>query len=169
MKTLLLLCLAITSLSSSYAAQGKSHKTLTKAQPKKAKNNAGTKILNTAIDLVTSIKRIQVNYSENNGTFLPGYLETPGFIGTFKPSLGYTFGSQKDIRQRAASNGWLTLFPDFNQQYSETTNRVLDVSADLEIINDLNIDITGGRVYSENTTQNFRVEDFYEGWKNDFE
>lgn len=57
------------------------------------------------------VKRIQVNYSENNGTFLPGYLRTPGIVGTMKPTLGYTFGSQRDIRQLAARNGWLTVFP----------------------------------------------------------
>ena len=30
----------------------------------------------TVIDLLTSVKRIQLNYSENNGSFLPGYLQT---------------------------------------------------------------------------------------------
>ena len=41
------------------------------------------------------VKRIQLGYTENNGTFLPGYLQTPGFVGTLKPTVGYTFGSQK--------------------------------------------------------------------------
>ena len=130
------------------------------AQNGPAKKGAGSKILDGAIDLLTAVKRIQINYTENNGSFLPGYLRTPGFIGTFKPTLGYTFGSQRDIRDLAARNGWLTVFPDFNQQYNETTNRILDISADVELIKDLNIDLTGGRTYSENTTQNFRVEDF---------
>jgi cell surface protein SprA len=130
------------------------------AQNGTAKKGAGSKILDGAIDLLTAVKRIQINYTENNGSFLPGYLRTPGFIGTFKPTLGYTFGSQRDIRDLAARNGWLTVFPDFNQQYNETTNRILDISADVELIKDLNIDLTGGRTYSENTTQNFRVEDF---------
>ncbi|MBR9915406.1 MAG: cell surface protein SprA, partial [Algicola sp.] len=121
--------------------------------------SGGNKILNGAIDLLTSVKRVQINYTENNGSYLPGYLKTPGFIGTFKPTLGYTFGSQRDIRDLAARNGWLTVFPNFNQQYSETTNKVLDLSADVELIKDLNIDLTGGRVYSENLTQNFNTTD----------
>ena len=130
------------------------------AASKKKKGSAGTKILNGAIDLLTSVKRIQVNYSENNGTYLPGYLPTPGFIGTLRPTLGFTFGSQRDIRQLSAENGWLTGFPDFNQQYTEVTTRILDISANLEPVRDLEIDITGNRTYSENLTQNFRVEDF---------
>ena len=124
-----------------------------------SKSGAGTKLLNGAIDLLTSVKRIQINYSENNGTFLPGYLRTPGFIGTLKPTFGYTFGSQRDIRDIVARNGWLTVYPEFNQQYTEVTNRILDVSANVELIKDLKIDLTGSRTYSENFTENFRVED----------
>ncbi|OIQ29421.1 MAG: cell surface protein SprA [Bacteroidetes bacterium MedPE-SWsnd-G2] len=113
------------------------------------------KAFNTMVDLLTMVKRVQVNYSENNGSYLPGYLRTPGFIGTLKPSFGYTFGSQADIREKVARNGWLTVFPEFNQQYTEVTNRVLDLSANIEVIKDLKIDLTGGRVYSENSTENF--------------
>ncbi|GAA0735364.1 cell surface protein SprA [Gaetbulibacter jejuensis] len=124
-----------------------------------SKTGAGTKILNAGIDLLTSIKRIQINYTENNGTFLPGYLRTPGFVGTLKPTFGYTFGSQRDIRDVVARNGWLTVFPEFNQQYMATTNKILDLAANMEPINDLKIDFTGSRTYSESMTENFRVED----------
>ncbi|WP_188649584.1 T9SS outer membrane translocon Sov/SprA [Yeosuana aromativorans] len=123
----------------------------------KRKSKGVTKILNAGIDVLTSIKRIQFNYSENNGTFLPGYLPTPGFIGTLKPTLGYTFGSQSDIRYLAARNGWLTVFPEFNQQYTETHTKQLDVSANLEPVNDLKIDLIGNRAYYENYNENYRV------------
>ncbi len=120
-----------------------------------SKPSIGTRAFNTAIDIITMVKRIQINYTENNGTFLPGYLQTPGFIGTLKPSVGYTFGSQRDIRDMVARNGWLTVFPEFNEQYLENTTRVLEVSANIEIITDLKIDLNGGRTYSQNITQNF--------------
>lgn len=126
-------------------------------QPK-IKNQSVTKLLNAGVDILTSIKRIQLNYSENNGTFLPGYLQTPGFIGTLKPTTGFTFGSQSDIRYLAARRGWLTLFPDFNQQYTTTNTKQLDVSASLEPVSDLKIDIVGNRTYYENYTENFRVD-----------
>ena len=105
------------------------------------------------------VKRLQIGYTENNGTFLPGYLPTPGFIGTLKPSLGYTFGSQRDIRDLAARNGWLTVFPEFNQQFTTVTNKSLDVSANLEPMRDLKIDLVGNRIYSENTSENFNASD----------
>ena len=124
------------------------------------KLSVGKKAYNTMIDVVTMVKRIQFNYSENNGTFLPGYMPTPGFIGTLKPTVGYTFGSQSDIRSLAARNGWLTNFPDFNQQYTEVQNKSLDYAVNIEPMRDLKIDLTGNRTYAENYTENFRVEDY---------
>ncbi|WP_366663755.1 cell surface protein SprA [Winogradskyella sp.] len=125
-----------------------------------SKKSTGKKIGNAFLDVLTMIKRVNINYVENNGTFLPGYLNTPGFIGTARPSLGFTFGSQRDIRQRVAQNGWLTLFPEFNQQYTENTDRRLDFTANLEPMRDLKIDLIGSRNYQENFAENFRVEDF---------
>ena len=116
-------------------------------------------VLKSFINLITTVKRIQVNYSENNGSFLPGFLDTPGFIGSFTPSIGYVFGSQKDIRYLAARNGWLTVFPEFNQQFSSTNNANLSFSANIVPINDLKIDLTGGRTYAENITESFNTLD----------
>ena len=130
--------------------------------PSNQRSNSNSKkfsFKNTVVDFLTSVKRIQVNYSENNGSFLPGYLQTPDFIGSFRPTLGYVFGSQRDIRYLAARNGWLTVFPDFNQQYTEVTNKNLTFSANLSPIKDLKIDLTGGRTYSENLTENFNTTD----------
>ncbi len=124
----------------------------------KSKNKPGTTLLNAGIDIITSIKRVQINYSENNGTFLPGYTRTPGFIGTLKPSFGFTFGSQSDIRQEAARRGWLTVFQEFNQQFAQTHSEQLDISASLEPVRDLKIDISGNKTYFENFAENYRID-----------
>tara|TARA_R110002049_G_scaffold17238_4_gene67407 strand:- start:918 stop:8060 length:7143 start_codon:yes stop_codon:yes gene_type:complete len=127
------------------------------SKPPKAKNQSVTKLLNAGVDILTLIKRIQLNYSENNGTFLPGYTQTPGFVGTLKPTFGFTFGSQSDVRYLAARRGWLTVFPEFNQQYTATNTKQFDYSANLEPVKDLKIDIVGNRAYYENYTENYRV------------
>ena len=129
------------------------------AKPPKVKNQSVTKILNAGVDILTSIKRVQINYLENNGTFLPGYTQTPGFIGTLKPTLGFTFGGQSDVRDLAARRGWLTYFPEFNQQYTTTNTKQFDFSANLEPVKDLKIDIVGNRAYYENYTENFNVNE----------
>lgn len=121
--------------------------------------STGDKAVNTVIGLVTSIKRIKFNYQENQGIFLPGYTQSIGFIGTLRPSTAFTFGSQAEIREEAARKGWLTLYPEFNEQYTEVENRQMDVQVNLEPLNDLTIDINGNRLYSENYAENYIVED----------
>jgi cell surface protein SprA len=125
-----------------------------KARPKKS-----SKLRNFGVGLLTSAKRVQVNYSENNGTFLPGYLPTPGFLGSVKPTFGYTLGSQRDVRRIAAENGWLTTFEDFNQQYTETYNQNIDFSVNLEPVKNLKIDLTGGKTKASNLTETFNTID----------
>ena len=74
------------------------------------------------IGVLTSVKNIQINYTENQGTALPGFLPSIGFFGTAKPSLGFAFVSQDDIRFEAAKNGWLTSYPEFNLNYTQTVS-----------------------------------------------
>ena len=81
------------------------------------------------VDILTSIKRIQASYNENNGNVLPGYLPSVGFAGGLRPTLGYTLGSQADIRYESARQGWLTGFPNFNQPFTKIHNNRLTVSA----------------------------------------
>ncbi len=119
----------------------------------------GDKAVNTLIGLLTSIKKIQFNYQENNGIFLPGYTPSIGFIGTLKPTAGFTFGSQAEVRDLAARKGWLTIYPEFNEQYTEVENRQLDAQVNIELIPDLKIDLNGSRVYAENYAENYIVED----------
>jgi cell surface protein SprA len=120
--------------------------------------DGGDKAMNTLIGLLTSVRKIQFNYQENNGIFLPGYIPSIGFIGTLKPTAGFTFGSQAEIRDLAARKGWLTLYPEFNEQYTEVESRQLDVQANVELLPDLKIDINGSRIYSENYAENYIVE-----------
>ncbi len=123
------------------------------------KLSTGDKGLNVLIDVVTMVKKIQINYQENKGTFLPGYLPSVGFIGTLKPTTGFTFGSQRDVRAEAARKGWLTLYPEFNEQYTEVESSQLDIQAGVELIPGLKIDLTGSRIYSENYSENYINED----------
>ncbi len=116
------------------------------------------KALNTGIGLATALKRIQFNYQEDNGIYLPGYTQSIGFTGTLRPTAGFVFGSQQEVRELAARNGWLTLFQDFNQQYREVENRRFDAQARIGLIPDLEIDLNFNRIYQESYQENFRVD-----------
>ncbi len=110
------------------------------------------------VDLLSSIKRVQFNYSENNGKVIPGYLPNIGFIGTLDPSFGFTFGSQADIRYEVAKKGWLTNFPNFNEPFVQVHNNKLNVSAQINPMKDLTINLNAESNFSNNLSENYLIE-----------
>ena len=109
------------------------------------------------IGVLTSVKNIQIDYVENRGTVLPGYTPSIGFFGTAKPTLGFAFGSQDDVRYEAARNGWLTDYPEFNQSYTEVTNKTLNFTANIDLFPDFKIDLNANRTYADNFSEQFNV------------
>ncbi|MBB1193610.1 cell surface protein SprA [Flavobacterium sp. SOK18b] len=149
-------------------------KTSTKAapKPKTGPPKPGEKIVNTNVaaatakkgpfvdgllGVLTSVKNIQVNYTHNSGTVLPGYTPGLGFLGSSRPSLGFIFGSQDDIRFEAAKKGWLTNYPDFNQNYTQVDNKILKATANVDLFPDMKIDLTFDRALSQNDSEQYDV------------
>ncbi len=126
-------------------------------KPEVAPQNNANKGYNTFVNIVTGIKTFQVNYRNSRGIFLPGYLPSVGFMGTARPTFGFTLGFQDEIRYMAAERGWLTLFQNFNQQYTAVETEQLDAQATLDLLPDLTIELTGRKNYSENFSENYRV------------
>ena len=124
--------------------------------PQPAKNNP---FVDGLIGVLTSVKNIQMSYTYNSGTILPGYTPGVGFLGSSKPSLGFVFGIQDDVRYEAAKNGWLTNYPDFNQNYSQVTNEMFKMTANIDLLPDLKIDLSMDKAYSENFSEQYDVTD----------
>jgi len=120
--------------------------------------SAGERSYNALVTVLTSLRRLTFNYQENRGTYLPGYLPKVGVAGTLKPSTGFIFGSQSDIRHEAARRGWLTLFPEFNDQFTQVLDKQLDIQANVELLPDLTIDLNANRIHSESLSENFMVD-----------
>ncbi|WP_316735264.1 cell surface protein SprA [Pedobacter aquatilis] len=112
------------------------------------------------INLLTSIKNVNLNYVQTKGTFLPGYLPTTRYLGidniTGAPGLGFVFGSQRDIRDMALNNGWLTTDTLQNQQYINTLREDFQLTGQIEPIKDLRITIRANRAQTRNFSTNFR-------------
>ncbi|HJS01345.1 MAG TPA: cell surface protein SprA, partial [Flavobacterium sp.] len=117
----------------------------------------GNEFVNGLMGVLTSVKNIQINYNENSGTFLPGYLPSIGFLGSSRPSLGFIFGSQDDVRYEAAKNGWLTNFQEFSQNYTQVSNKVFKATANVDLFPDFKVDVTMDRSYSENYSEQYDV------------
>lgn len=125
------------------------------------KSNTSLKPSNPFVDgligILTSVKNVQMNYTQNSGTVLPGYTPGIGFFGSSKPTLGFIFGSQDDIRYEAAKQGWLTNYPDFNQNFTQVKNTIFKATANLDVLPDLKIDLSLDRSYSENFSEQYDV------------
>jgi len=144
-----------------------------KATPKpKIAPKPGEKVVNTnvktqndnpfvgsLIGVLTSVKNMQINYTQNSGTVLPGFTQGVGFLGSSKPTLGFIFGSQDDVRYEAAKNGWLTNYQEFNQNFTQVINKTFKATVNVDLFPDFKIDLTLDRAYSENSSEQYRVDD----------
>jgi cell surface protein SprA len=110
------------------------------------------------ISVVTAVKNIQMNYTQNSGTVLPGFTPGIGFFGSSKPTIGFVFGNQDDIRYEAAKRGWLTNYPDFNQNFTQVKNTIFKGTANIDVLPDLKIDLSLDRSYSENFSEQYDIE-----------
>ncbi len=109
--------------------------------------------------ILTSIKRMSLNYSENANTTIYGYTDSTQHIGmnfrTGAPGLGFILGHQPDTNDinRFAEKGWLTRDSTFNYQNRQDYVQKLSLTAQLQPIRDLTIDInldkSFGKSYSE--------------------
>ncbi len=119
--------------------------------------NSNSVLKDGLIGLLTSVKNIQANYTENRGTVLPGYTPGIGFFGTSKPTLGFVFGSQDEVRYEAAKRGYLTDYQSFNQNFTQISSKTLNFTANMDLFPDFKIDLTADRTYATNYSEQYDV------------
>ena len=117
----------------------------------------GSAVVDAMIKVVTGLKTVNINYNETNGTVLPGFIPGLGFFGSSKPTLGFVFGAQDDIRYEAAKRGWLTEYPEFNQVYSEMSSKRLDFRATYTPFRNFSIEFSANREESYNLSEQYDV------------
>ncbi|MXN92282.1 cell surface protein SprA [Flavobacterium sp. Sd200] len=127
------------------------------AAPKQ--EQSGNVFVNGLLGIVTSVKNININYTETNGTQLPGFLPGIGFLGTTKPSLGFVWGSQADVRYDAARAGYLTGYQDFNQNYTQVNTKDLKLAASVDLFPDFKIELTADKTSTDNYSEQYDVTD----------
>ena len=133
-------------------------------QKNSKKTTSGRKVAQGFVDVLTSVKKIRVAYAENNGTILPGYIPEVGFLGRdnfsggLAPTLGFVFGSQRDIRELSLANNWLLINDDFSKTYSNTHFEKLDINAEVKPFKNLDIELSANRVFTRNRSQLIDVD-----------
>lgn len=109
--------------------------------------------------LVTSLKRVGIQYTEDFGTMLPGYMDSTRVLGynpkSGQPGFGYIFGYQPDTSwiNRFAAKGLLSsdtlVSAMIQQRYNHRMNITAQVSPFRDFNIDINIDKTFDKQYSE--------------------
>jgi cell surface protein SprA len=116
----------------------------------------------TLFRLLTSIKRIGIQYNEDMGTLLPGYLDSTRLLGmnlrTMNPGWKYILGYQPDTNaiNEFGAKGLLTRDALFNALIQQRYNQHINVTAQVSPIRDLNIDITLDRTFDKQYSELYK-------------
>lgn len=122
------------------------------------------------VGILTNVRNLRMEYRQSKGIYLPGYVPITNYLGIDNslgaPGLGFVFGSQTDIRQRALESGWLTKDTLQNQLYINTLREDIAVQGTLEPFKDLRITLTATKNQNLNYSTNFRYEASAAGFRN---
>ncbi len=109
--------------------------------------------------LITSLKRVGIQYTEDFGTLLPGYMDSTKLLGynpkSGQPGFGFIFGYQPDTGwiNRFGAKGLLSTDTLVSEMIRQRYNQRLNITAQLSPFRDFNIDInidkTFDKQYSE--------------------
>lgn len=112
--------------------------------------------------VVTVLKRVSANYSENFSSRIPGYMDSTQMLGqNFKsrqPGLAYVFGRQPDTAWLNAkgAQGLITRDSTFNSYFRQTFTQKFTITAQIEPIKELMIDISFDKSFSKEYTQLYK-------------
>ncbi len=112
--------------------------------------------------LVTSVKRIGIQYTEDLGTLLPGYLDSTQFLGmnlrSHQPGWKYVLGYQPDTSAINAlgAKGLLTHDSLFNQLIQQRYTQRIGITAQVSPFRDFNIDINLDKTFEKNYSELYK-------------
>jgi cell surface protein SprA len=112
--------------------------------------------------IVLGLKRVSVQFTQNYGTTIPGYMNTPQYVGftpgTGGPGWGFLAGQQPDDDwfRDAAASGWISTATSLNQLVNQTYSENLSIKATVEPAPDLRIELNADRSFTRNHSEFFR-------------
>lgn len=111
------------------------------------------------LQIATALKRVGIQYTEDFGTTLPGYMDSTRVLGqnlkSGQPGFGYIFGYQPDTNwiNRFGAKGLLSTDTLVSALIQQRFNQRLNITAQVSPFRDFNIDInldkTFDKQYSE--------------------
>jgi cell surface protein SprA len=111
---------------------------------------------------ITMVKTVQLNYSANFRSRVPGYMDSSKTLGqnwsSMQPGLDYVFGGQPDTNwlNKKASQGLISRDSSFNYLYRQNFEQRFSITAQIEPIRELMIDINLDKTFSKEYTELFK-------------
>ncbi|MGZ8551685.1 MAG: T9SS outer membrane translocon Sov/SprA, partial [Chitinophagaceae bacterium] len=112
--------------------------------------------------LATSLKRVGIQYNEDLGTMLPGYMDSTRILGANikngNPGFGFIFGYQPDTSwiNRFGAKGLLSMDTLVSAMIQQRFSQRLGVTAQLSPFRDLNIDLNLDKSYSKQYSELYK-------------
>ncbi len=112
--------------------------------------------------LLTSLKDVTVNYSENSASSIYGYMDSTKVLGmnlkSHEPGFGYIFGGQPDsgFVTKLSRRGLITNDTLFNFQNQSSYNQVFTIAAQLSPVRDMNITVNINKTFGKNYTELYK-------------
>lgn len=119
------------------------------------------KALKGLASVLMSVKNVNVTYTENNGTMLPGFSRVPFLLGFDRawdsPGLPYVLGSQSpEVRFQAAQRGWLATNGAQNNPFMQNSGKQLTIRANAEPVRDFKIQLEARQNNTSSYSEVFR-------------
>jgi cell surface protein SprA len=116
----------------------------------------------TIAKVITSVKRVGVQYTETAGTSLPGYLDSTRVLGqnfrSMQPGFDFILGYQPDTSwiNNKGAKGLLSHDPIFNTLIQQRFDQRLNLTAQVNPFRDFNIDLNLDKTFNKNYTELFK-------------
>lgn len=112
--------------------------------------------------LITMLKRVTLNYTENAGSVLPGYMDSTSVLGVnssnMNPGFDFVYGYQPTQLwlEQQADKGLLSRDSIFNAQFQQQYSKNINAQATLEPLPDLRVDLTLTSNFSKSHNELFK-------------
>lgn len=112
--------------------------------------------------MITSLKRVGIQYTQDFGTTLPGYMDSTQVLGynlkSGQPGFGFIFGYQPDTSwiNSFGARGLFSHDSLVSRMIQQRYNQRLNITAQVSPIRDLNIDINLDKTFDKNYSELYK-------------
>ncbi|MBK8482828.1 MAG: cell surface protein SprA [Saprospiraceae bacterium] len=141
-----------------------------KSKKKKETSEKVDPLTKIALTPILMLKRIQLNFSQNRTTSIPGFMEKSNLLGMSKnftaPGWDFIAGNQVDFGKngwldRAAEKGWISTNCYFNKEMIQRKSNTIGAKIKLEPFKDFSIDLNLDRSYTKDLAETFKLDSVF--------